>query len=68
MSDKCPENHLPKHFWSIPDMAKCMMTRKQLRETLLDTGGTIIARGHFREIGHKHLGAGAYEVFLKEKK
>ena len=57
-------NHLPDTFYAFPNNARTTMTRKQLRETLLDTDGKILSCGRLRTIISKHIGAGVYEVSL----
>lgn len=51
-------------FYRLPDIASATMTRKDLRELMLDTGGQIITCGRRRVIMPKHLGAGVYLVTL----
>ena len=58
-------NHLPNSFYVFPNTARTTMTKKQLRETLLDTNGRILSCGRLRTIYSKHIGAGIYEVSLK---
>jgi hypothetical protein len=60
-------NHLPDNFYTMPKVANMTLTRKQLRETLLYTGGWIIACGRIHEIKSKHLGAGVYRVNLERR-
>jgi len=50
---------------TIPHLAQMTMTKKQLRETLLYTDGSILANGRMWDIISKHLGAGVYKVTLK---
>jgi hypothetical protein len=64
--DNCQK--LSNNFWTIPDFANELMTRKELREVLLDTGGQIIAHGRLRNIKSKHIGAGVYKVTLESLK
>ncbi len=59
-------NHLSNSFYSLPDLARQTMTRKQVRETLLDTTGKILTCGRLRTLSTKHIGAGIYEVSLKK--
>ena len=61
-------NHLPLSFYEIPRFARTTMTRKDLKETLLSTNGWVMACGTLWDIRSKHIGAGVYEVFLKERK
>lgn len=58
-------NYLADNFYSSPDFARMTMTRKHLKETLLDTTGEILSCGRLRTIKSKHLGAGVYEVSLE---
>jgi len=57
-------NHLPDTLY-VFDSARTTLTRKQLKETLLDTNGKVIASGRLRTIKSKHIGAGVYEVWLE---
>ncbi len=41
------------------------MTRKDLREMLLETGGNMLACGQLYDIVAKDIGAGVYKVSLK---
>ena len=59
-------NNLPDTFYAFPNFARTTMTRKQLKETLLATDGKILTCGRLRAIVSKHIGAGVYEVTLKE--
>lgn len=60
-----PHNHLPDKIYAYPYTASTTMTTKQLRETLLETEGWVIANGRVREIKSKSLGAGVYKVYLE---
>jgi len=51
----------------MPGLASKVMTTEQLRETLLATGGDILACGEIWDIKNEHLGAGVYKVFLKKR-
>jgi hypothetical protein len=44
------------------------MTSKGLKETMLNTYGEIIVHASFWTIKHKHLGAGAYLVWVEPRK
>ena len=61
-------NRLHDIFYTMPNVANQTMTRKELKETLLDTGGKILACGRLRNIKSEHLGAGVYRVTLEERK
>lgn len=43
------------------------LDRADLKSLLLETGGTLICRGHLCDIRSKHLGAGVYKVTLFDK-
>jgi len=58
---------LPTNFYTMPRHATATVTREQLREILLATGGDIIACGELYDIKNKHLGAGVYKIFLKRR-
>ena len=58
-------NHLSDNFYTVPHLARTTMTRKELKETLLDTEGCILANGSMWDIVSKHLGVGVYRVTLK---
>lgn len=50
---------------SLPDVGNTVMEKDELKEMLLQTGGTLMARGCLYNIVSKHLGAGVYRVSLK---
>jgi hypothetical protein len=56
---------LPSRFWDpvtrygSPEVT---LTRQQLQDLLLDTGGKYFACGGVRKLKHKHIGAGVYLV------
>lgn len=56
---------LPDNFYVYPHLANTVMTHEDLKELLLETGGTIIASGRLYDIESKLLGAGIYRVTLK---
>ncbi len=58
---------LPMMFWQIPHLANETVTRKELREILL-AKDFICARGVLWDVKSKHLGAGIYKIYLKERK
>ena len=61
-------NHLNDNFYRIPEHFSSTLTRKQLRETLLDTDGYVMACGRLWDIKSKHLGAGVYRISLARRK
>ena len=63
--NKMKASGLNGNFYSMPNIANETMTREDLRELLLDTGGKILTCGRLRTIVSKHLGAGIYRVTLK---
>lgn len=48
----------------MPDYASMTVTRVELKELLLATGGVPMVNGRLREIKSKHLGAGIYKITL----
>jgi hypothetical protein len=62
-----PRNHLPDTFYTMPGSAGTTMTRKQVSETMLATGGWIMSCGRGYSIKAKHLAAGVYSVTLEER-
>ena len=64
-SAAAPKNHLRRSFYVSPGQGHTTMTRAELRETLLATGGQVLARGNLWEVAAKHLGAGVYRVTLR---
>lgn len=61
-----PKSHLPEVFYTSPEHASTIFTRAQLKETLLYTGGFIMACGTRFDIATKHLGVGVYSISLKQ--
>jgi hypothetical protein len=61
------KNHIPAFFWQIPETATITMQKKELRETILATDGTIIAKGDIWEIHYKSIGLGLYKVWITNK-
>ena len=59
---------LPSNFYTMPEAATMTMNKKELRELLLSTGGRVLACGRSYDIISKHLGVGAYQVFLKGRR
>ena len=64
-SAAAPKNHLPRSFYITPGQGHTTMTRAELHDTLLATGGQILVLGNLWEVVHKHLGAGVYRVTLR---
>lgn len=58
---------LSDNFYRVPEIAHQTMSRKDLKELLLDTDGKIISCGRLRTLKSKHLGAGIYEVSLEPR-
>ena len=56
---------LPYNFYTMPKYANMTMSRADLKELLLETGGKALSCGRLRNIVSKHIGAGVYEVRLK---
>jgi len=61
-------SELNGNFFTMPNMANETMSRKDLQELLIDTGGKILTCGRLRTITSKHLGAGIYRVTLEPLK
>jgi hypothetical protein len=57
---------LPNNFYTMPGTANMTVDRKDLKELLLATGGSVLARGSLWDIKTQHLGAGVYKVTLKK--
>ena len=51
---------------AFPGVRKITATREDVRETLLESDGTMLLRGHLWKIKSKSIGAGIYEVWLEE--
>ena len=64
-SAAAPKNHLPRSFYVSPGQGHTTMTRAELHDTLLATGGQVLANGNLWEVSAKHLGAGVYRVTLR---
>lgn len=60
-------NHLSMNHYTMPGKATQTMIKKDLKETLLATGGWVIAYGECWNIKSNHLGAGVYSVTLVRK-
>jgi hypothetical protein len=56
---------LPNSFYNNPTIARETMTRKDLKELLLSTGGSVMIHGRLWDIKSKNLGAGVYKVTVK---
>ena len=59
---------LSNSFYQIPDYARQTVTRKELKEILLDTDGRIVTCGRLMELKSKHIGAGLYVITLEPLK
>jgi hypothetical protein len=57
---------LPDNFYRIKDYSETM-SRKDLKELLLNTDGKAIIRGFLHEIKSKHIAAGVYRVWTKRE-
>ena len=61
-------NHLSINAYTMnSDFFSQIMTKKQLKETLLATDGWILAKGRILDIKSKNLGVGIYKVTLEER-
>lgn len=54
-------------LWGSP-YCNGSMDKAELKEMLLETGGTILRRGKMVDIVVKHLGAGVYKVTAPDPK
>jgi len=48
----------------MPTLANMVMEKGDLKELLLNTGGSILANGYLYDIVAKHIGAGVYKITL----
>jgi len=62
------ENYLTEKFYRFPQHATTTMTRKQVKETLLTTGGAILANGYMWNIKSNRIGVGVYQISLEMQK
>lgn len=62
-----PESHRIINFLAGMPSGNSTITKEQLKEILLSTGGWMMACGRMYDIESKHLGAGIYKIFLKER-
>ena len=56
---------LPSIFYVAPSSATTTMSRKDLKELLLETDGWVMSCGHAWDIKGKQIGAGVWKVLLK---
>jgi len=54
-----------KHLASMPGLGHSSVTKAQLWEIMLSTGGELLLAGRIYDITSKHLGAGVYRVCTK---
>ena len=59
-----PFNHLNNNFYTMPKIARQVMTTLQFKETLLQTENFIMSCGHGWKLKSESLGAGMVEVRL----
>jgi len=57
---------LPDDFYAYPNFANMTITRKELRELLLETEGQVVIQGRLKDIKSKHLGVGVYRVTVED--
>ena len=62
------KNHLTDDLYAAPETATMTMTSRLLRETLLETGGTVFACGQRHCVRSKSLGLGVHKVWLELEK
>jgi len=62
-----PSYKLPDRFWTFPTTATDRVTRKELKELLLNGDRLYFAWGKAYELVYKHLGVGVYEISFKKK-
>ena len=48
----------------MPTLANMVMEKGDLKELLLNTGGSVLANGYLYDIIAKHIGAGVYKITL----
>lgn len=61
-------NHLSINHWNfVDDLYKQNMTKKELKETLLECD-FVFKNGEIYNIKSKHLGVNVYSVWLEKKK
>ena len=58
---------LPASFYTIPRYANTTMSKKDLKELLLNLDGWVLSCGYGWDIKSKHLGAGIYKVSLEQQ-
>jgi len=59
-----PKNHLSENHFRNPGKYNQVMTAAELRATILETSGRVLAWGALWDIKSKRLGPGAYRVWL----
>lgn len=64
MKQESPRNHLHEQHYRNPVGHQSTMTTRQLRDTLLATGGFVLACGASWDVKHRYLGAGVNRVWL----
>lgn len=55
------------HLCGMPNAATVTLDRPDFKSLLLHTGGRQLAQGVFRDVCHKHLGAGVFRVWLSKE-
>jgi hypothetical protein len=60
-----PEVTRTLNFFASSPVGHTTMTRKDVREMLLETGGNLLAGGRLYDIVAKDIGAGVYKVTLQ---
>lgn len=61
-----PKNFLAADHYRQPGIFSQVMTAAELKATILETSGRVLACGSLWDIKNKRLGPGCYRVFLKK--
>ena len=59
-----PEARRALNFLASLPSGNATLPKKDMRDLLLETGGTVMARGYLYNINSKHIGAGVYRLSL----
>jgi len=60
-------NHLKQSFYSHPDAASQVMTKKQLSGTIRETGGMVLTKKGVYQVSGRPLGDDLFKVRLIKK-
>lgn len=53
-----------RFLWSLPGHSSVTVTKEELQNFLLDTGGRVMANGQRHEVKSEYIGANIYKVVL----